>query len=45
MGSQSGGLGSPKLCAYKPGGTTGEQDRLHNPRFQLGDKKPQNLWL
>ena len=29
-----------KLCADKPGGTTGEQDRPHNPGFQHREIKP-----
>ena len=33
----------PYLCADKPGGTTGEQDRPYNPGFQCGEIKPQNL--
>ena len=37
------GLGSPHLCADKPGGTTGEPDRPHDPGFQCGEIKPQNL--
>ena len=35
----------PHLCIDKPGGTTGEPDRLHNPGFQCREIKPQNLWL
>ena len=35
----------PYLCADKPGGTTGERDRLCNPGLQHGKIKPQNLWL
>ena len=35
----------PHLCADKSGGTTGKQDRLHNPGFQHREIKPQNLWL
>ena len=35
----------PHLHADKPGGTTGERDRPHNPGFQHGEIKPQNLWL
>ena len=35
----------PHLCVDKPGGTTGEWDRLHNPGFQHGKRKPQNFWL
>ena len=31
------------LCADKPGGTTGERDRLRNPGFQYEEIKPQNL--
>ena len=33
----------PHLRADKPGGTTGEQDRPHNPGFQRGEIKPQSL--
>ena len=33
----------PHSCADKLGGTTREQDRLHNPVFQCGYIKPQNL--
>ena len=33
----------PHLCADKPKGTTGEQDRPSNPGFQCGEIKPQNL--
>ena len=33
----------PHLCGDKPGGTTGEQDRLSHPGFQCGKVKPQNL--
>ena len=29
----------------KLGGTTGEQERQHNPGFKHGEIKPQNLWL
>ena len=35
----------PHLCADKPGGRTGERDRLHNPGYQHGEIKPQNLSL
>ena len=35
----------PHLHVDKPVGTTGEQDRLHNPGFQSREIKPQNLWL
>ena len=35
----------PHSRADKPGGTTGEQDKPHNPGFQCGEIKPQNLWL
>ena len=31
----------PHLHADKPGGTTGEQDRLYNPGFQYREIKPQ----
>ena len=31
----------PYLCEDKPGGTTGEQDRLQNSGFQHGEIKPQ----
>ena len=37
----AGGRGGPHLCGDKPGGTTGEQDRPHNPGLQLGEIKPQ----
>ena len=33
----------PHLRADKPGGTTGEGDRPHNPGFQHGEIKPQSL--
>ena len=33
----------PHLHADKPGGTTGEQDRTHNPGFQRREIKLQNL--
>ena len=33
------------LHVDKPGGTTGEQDRLCNPGFQCREIKPQNLSL
>ena len=39
----AGGAGGPTpslLCADKPGGTTGKQDRLCNPAFQRGEIKP-----
>ena len=32
------------ICADKPGRTTGEWDRPHNPGFQRREIKPQNLW-
>ena len=35
----------PHLSADKPGGTTGEWDRPHNPGVQRGELKPQSLWL
>ena len=35
----------PHLCVDKLGGTTGGQDRPHNPGFQCRETKPQNLWL
>ena len=35
----------PHSHVDKPGGTTGEGDRLHIPGFQHGEMKPQNLWL
>ena len=35
----------PHLRADKPRKTTGEWDRLRNPGFQHGERKPQNLWL
>ena len=31
-------IGGPTLCADKPGGTTGEQDRPHNPGSQRRNK-------
>ena len=31
----------PRSSADKPGGTTGEVDRWHNPGFQWGEIKPQ----
>ena len=34
-----------QLCACKPGGTTGEWDRPHNPGLQYGQINPQSLWL
>ena len=37
--------GVPHLRVDKSGGTTGEQDRPHNPGFQHREIKPQNLWL
>ena len=33
----------PHFHADKPGGTTGERERPHNPGFQHGEIKPQNL--
>ena len=33
----------PHLHADKPGGTTGERDRLNNPGIQPREIKPQNL--
>ena len=33
----------PHLYVDKLGGTTGKQDRPHNPGFQCGEIKPQNL--
>ena len=33
------------LHVDKPGGRTGEWDRLCNPGFQCREIKPQNLWL
>ena len=33
----------PHSCVDKPGGTTGEQDRPHNPGLQHREIKPQNL--
>ena len=38
-------LAVPQLCADKPEGTTGEQDRPGKPGFQCGEIKPQNLCL
>ena len=35
----------PHSCADKLGGTTGEQDRQHNPGFQHGEIKPQSLLI
>ena len=35
----------PHLHADKPRGTTGEQETPHNPGFQRGEIKPQNLRL
>ena len=35
----------PNSCTDKPGGTIGEQERLHNPGFQQREIKHQNLWL
>ena len=35
----------PYLHADKPGGTTGDWDRLNNPGFQCRELKPQNLWM
>ena len=37
--------GVPHLRVDKSGRTTGEQERLHNPGFQRGEIKPQNLRL
>ena len=37
--------GVPHLRVDKSGGTTGEQERLHNPGFQRREIKPQNLRL
>ena len=39
----AGGLGRRNSCADKPGGTTGEQDRLSNPGFQCREVKLQSL--
>ena len=39
----AGGAGGPIFVSTKPGGTTGEQDRLCYPGFQRGKTKPQNL--
>ena len=33
----------PHTCADKLGGTTREQDKPRNPRFQCAETKPQNL--
>ena len=41
--AEAGRPGGPTLCADKPGGTTGEQGRLHNSGFQCRKRKPQNL--
>ena len=41
----AGGWDFPHLREDKPGGATGEQDGPHNPGFQRGEIKPQNLWL
>ena len=38
-----GGAVVPHLQADKLGGTTGEQDRLHNPEFQRGNKASKPL--
>ena len=38
-----GEVGVPHLPVDKLGGTTGEQNRLGNPGFQLGEIKPKNL--
>ena len=35
----------PHLRVDKPGGTTGEPDRRHDPWFQRQKRKPQNLCL
>ena len=35
----------PHLHADKRGGTSGEQDRLRNPRIQCGEIKPRNFSL
>ena len=35
----------PHLSTDKLRGTTGERDRLCNPRFQHRKMKPQKLWL
>ena len=35
----------PHLCTDKPGGTTRERDRPHNPGFQCGEIKTKSLWL
>ena len=37
----AGGAGGPTFTADKQGGTTGEQDRPHNPGLQLREIKPQ----
>ena len=41
--SAAGGTVVPHSSADKLGGTTGEQGRLGNRRFQRGEIKPQNL--
>ena len=41
----AGGWDSPHSHVDKPGGTTGEQNKPHNPGFQDGEIKPQKLWL
>ena len=38
-------LAIPHLHVDKPGGKTGEQDRLCNLGFQHRNRKPQNIWL
>ena len=35
----------PHLHADKPGGTTGDRDKPHNPEFQHEEIKPQIFWL
>ena len=35
--------GGPTFACGLLGGTAGEQDKLHNPGFQHGEIKPQNL--
>ena len=35
----------PHLHADNLGGTTGERGKPHNPKFQYGEIKSQNLWL
>ena len=39
----AGEVGSFTSACRKRGGATGEQDRPHNPGFQCGEIKPQNL--